>query len=260
MSSHTATPGEHYIALADPTGQLPPSRALPARIDHARHTGHGGQRWIRPRLRPDVVAEALALPRPTLSQDLLPAPPDTPAAVSGPVIARLPAGLTAAGAARLDVRRIEPDADGLYPLSGHPAWTWELTVPDADADDVLTRGRELLTPDALRPQRGERAITFAALPTSHSNPSFPARLADSAGRAILPQFRRSIADALAVWLNQQHLAQRGTIRAYWERDELVLLDDSYSRQDGYLPDRVSPDPRGLYRIGWHDWLWSAAQS
>jgi hypothetical protein len=143
---------------------------------------------------------------------------------------------------------VPPDSDGLYPL-GAGLWCWYLTAPSTlHADTALLADHKRLVP-----QPGE---VMVGLFLDDDDPAFPALVGrDRWNGWACPRFRREVAEVVAAWTNE--LRRRdpdGSELAYWDGDDLVLLDALCN--GGCVAERVEPDREGRYGIGGWRWTWS----
>ncbi|SFQ31574.1 hypothetical protein [Amycolatopsis rubida] len=88
-----------------------------------------------------------------------------------------------------------------------------------------------------------------------SAPCFPAETGEPHGS---PGFRRAVAEWIAIRLNAAWLHGSNPLhRAEWHGDALQLIETGYEHDQGYTPEQIRPDERGLYRIS-HPWEWAEA--
>ncbi|WP_156096592.1 hypothetical protein [Amycolatopsis jejuensis] len=202
-------------------------QAFPAIVDDKRWNGFAVPRFRRP------VAEAVARWLTGMHTRHPSTWPDT---------ARFDSEtLTVQAATGAETERTNPDDNGRYPI-GYRTWHWELTAPLADSTVLDGTARLTTEPDEI----------LVTINICGTDPAFPALASATHGwsRAGCPRFRRPVAEAVVAWLNATAADCRdGSVDAYWDGDTVVLVDYQYIAEDGYLPDRISPDDDGRYSIG-----------
>ncbi|WP_158889027.1 hypothetical protein [Amycolatopsis anabasis] len=246
MTPTRALPNEYYVKLATPISEPGHDVSFPARIENARARGADGHWWAQPRMRPEVLRELQRWLRSHTRIRLEIPDLDSAGRPAGTVIAHVP------GAEDFHSQDICPGSDGLYPVHGDEAWTWFLSVPTTSPEVIHAERSRLLTPDVLRAEPGEHYVAL-----EEPCPAFPALIEDERGKRVAsPRFRCVVAEALVAWLNHAHLTiDPSYSRGYWDNDGIVLLDDEYSGQHGYQPERIEPDADGRYLVG-QTWEWS----
>jgi hypothetical protein len=228
QAHHRAQPGEVYVTLAD-YGVV-----FPAVIEDERWRG-----FVRPRFRREVTETVVVWLNESHHAG-------TTAAFEGDALI-----VADSAVGRSD--RIGSGADRRYPI-GAGTWEWELTTPAAEipGEEVL-----LAEADQLTRETGEILVRINA--TGH-DPAFPGLPDPVSGwsRSGTPRFRAEVAVVVVAWLSACGRRYPGGTVAYWENDEIVLVDRLAAAQDGYVPTRVLRDADGRYAIG-ADFEWEHAE-
>ncbi|WHT20205.1 hypothetical protein N8J89_03785 [Crossiella sp. CA-258035] len=237
-------PGEVYVAVNPPT-----SHVFPALVDHHRANG-----FAQPRFRPAVLEAITAWvnstntagdPSPASGMQILAGLLDlgynTTPTVSVP-------DDMAALVEALDV--VAPDTHGRYPL-GAGTVEWTITAPMDEPDPLEALRAET---DRLTPLAGEGIVTISA---RGNDPLFPALIDSERWNGFAsPRFRRPVAEVVVAWLNTTYRASPdGSYCGYWDEDVIVLVDPQAVDVDGYVPERIEPDPEGYYVLGAWEWAW-----